>query len=585
MSEKKDQIEIHRTSELIADRTTKMGVTFVASALCVALATAVDALVAGAFIGTEALAAVAAAAPFLAINGILHCLLGFGIDKLMIQSVARGNRKEADRIFGTVLIAVLVVYLIVVIPAIIYGRGIISANLSDPEMVEPVYQYCWPRFAAMPLLEICLCIERAFRVDGRAKLFSARRIVASLLSILLDFFLVPNVANQVQGLAWAYVIGSLLGYTVSLSHFFSKKRTVTPDFSVICSLSEMWEYIKADIRMGSSATWDEVLATVLVYAQTNAVSLLGGTVGLAVWSVYKALRSIVESIGDGISASVSVHTSLLFGECDYDGVRYSAKKGTDLATWYCIAVSVLVLVFAGPIADLYKIAPDSRELCAQCLRIGCLAYPALAVMTVFTAYLPAIDRNGTADFLTVVQKGLPILAATIGHPSGMQGFVAYYVFAVLTAMIVLVIMYRRDGAWFVPKNNPETIDVYSIQLTPELINAVSSDIKTDLEERSCSKRFSLMAALVAEESLNYILKQNPDANIHADLKMDQHHDDIQFTIIDDGMAYNPISDMREGEYNRFDMMETTIIRGLTMDLIYDRVLDLNLLELYLQTES
>ena len=61
------------------------------------------------------MAAIAAAAPLLAIEQILHCLLGFGIDKLMIRSIGKGNRKEADRIFGAVLIAVLAVYLIVYI--------------------------------------------------------------------------------------------------------------------------------------------------------------------------------------------------------------------------------------------------------------------------------------------------------------------------------------------------------------------------------------------------------------------------------------------------------------------------------------
>lgn len=561
-----------------------MGRIYVGSALCAALATAVDSLVAGAFIGTEALAAVAAAAPFLAVDGILHCLLGFGIDKLMIQAVGRGEREKADRIFATILLAVFVSYCIVVIPGICFGRRIIAANLANPEMVEPVYQYCWPRFLAMPLLEVCLCIERAFRVDGRAKLFASRALVMSVLNIILDFILVFVMDNQVQALAWATVIAALLGYTIPLSHFFSKTRTVRPDFTVIRCLREMWDYIKADIRLGSSATWDEVLEMLLVYAQTAAVGAVGGTAGLAVWSVYKSFRSIAVSLSNGVSSSVSVHAGLLYGENDYDGVRYAAKQGSKLAQLYCIAVAVIVFALAGPIADLYKIAPESRQLCMQCLRIGCLAYPAIAVMTVFSLYLPSVDRSGLSSSLLIVQKGLPYLAAVFSRAAGLQGFITEYVLAIYAALMVLEITFRRDGSWFVPKENPETIDAYSIRLSPETISAVSSDIRGGLKAHAYPERLSTRAALVMEEALCYIMRQNPDAAVLADVKADRHEDDIQFTIIDEGTAYNPFTGFEEAGDEPFGELENILLMGLTVSQKYDRMLDLNHLVLFVATE-
>ena len=96
MNKKKKEKEggVQRNSSLIRGRTSKMAWTYIGSALCVAAVTAFDSLIAGISIGSDALAAIAAAAPLLAIAQILHCLLGFGIDKLMIQAIGRGKRKE-----------------------------------------------------------------------------------------------------------------------------------------------------------------------------------------------------------------------------------------------------------------------------------------------------------------------------------------------------------------------------------------------------------------------------------------------------------------------------------------------------------
>ena len=115
MSEAKDSQDegVSRRPTLIAFATKKMAVTYLVSTLCAAAVTIVNSLVAGVSIGPDALAAMAAAAPILSVDQIMHCLLGFGIDKLMVQAIGEGDRKRADRIFGAVLVAVFVVYVVV----------------------------------------------------------------------------------------------------------------------------------------------------------------------------------------------------------------------------------------------------------------------------------------------------------------------------------------------------------------------------------------------------------------------------------------------------------------------------------------
>ena len=163
-SKKNDRLV--RNSVLIADRTKKMALTYIGSTLCAQAVILVDSLVAGISIGPEALAAIAAAGPLLAIEQILHCILGFGIDKLMIQEIGKGNRKEANRIFGAILITVALVYMSVYIPLLIFERPLIQFIMGDQPLVDLVIRYTQPLFITAPIFEVFLCIERAFALTG-----------------------------------------------------------------------------------------------------------------------------------------------------------------------------------------------------------------------------------------------------------------------------------------------------------------------------------------------------------------------------------------------------------------------------------
>ncbi len=558
-----------------------MALPYISSTLCVAAVTAIDSLIAGISIGTDALAAIAAAGPLLAVAQILHCLLGFGIDKLMIRAIGKGRRKEADRIFGTVILAVFAVYLVVFLPMLLFERQLLGLFLHDPALIDAVIRYSRPLLAAAPVFEVFLCIERAFRIDGRAKLLALRSVNPNVGNILLDFLLVSVLKLGLSGLAWASVISTLLGYSASLSHFFSKKRTVTPDFSVILSFREMRAYLKEDVRIGSSATADELMESIALTVQTGAIAAVCGADGLAIWAIYKTIRRIVISLSNGVSASVSVHAGLLYGQRDYDGVRFSAQAGTKQALRICLIVVAIVLAFAGPIASAFHVAAGLHELCAQCLRIGCIAFPAIVFLTVITAYLPAVNRIALTHLFVLIQKLLPIIAGIIGYRMGLRGIFAGYVIACSAAALILLALMKRDRFWFVPERDPEMMFDYSLRLTPDQIVAAKADADEKLLDCVYPADFCAKVSLVMEDSMNYIARQNPDTEVSADIRLKRYEDGVQVTVVDDGVAYSPLSKLAEAGWDRPGSLEAMIVLGLTANANYDRVLDLNHLSLYL----
>lgn len=575
------EVGVFRKPELIAGATKKMAVTYIVGTVCAALVTIVDSLIAGISIGQEALAAIAAAGPLLCFDQILHCLLGFGIDKLMIQAIGEGDHKKANRIFGAILIAVTVIYVCVFGALIVFERPLLMAITKDPKLVDMIVLYTVPLFVFSPFSEVFLCIERAFRIDGRARLFSKRGIVTNVANIAFDLLMVSVFNLGIAGLAWASVISTTIGYTITFSHFFSKKRTVSPDFSVISSPHELLDYVRQSMRLGGSATLDEILDSVSLSVQTAATGAIAGADGLAIWAVYKSIRGVMISEGNGISASVSVHAGLLFGQRDYDGVRYSIRSGIMLAVTVCVSAALVVFVLARPIANAYGIDPEIQQLCAECLRIGCLAFPAVVFLNVVTVYLSSLDKPRIAGRLVLLEHGLVVIATGIGVSLGLHAVFVAYVLAVWATWLVAAVILVRDGSWLVPKHNPQRIVGYSILLGPNQIDAVGDDIKSQLHNKSYPTPFCSMVSLVIQESLSYVAGHNPGEEIDADVEIKQQDDGVQIMITDAGVAYNPLVETTTRDYSKVGELEKVIFLGFSEEVGYDRVLDLNRMSLYL----
>ena len=572
---------VSRRPTLIAFATKKMAVTYLVSSMCAAAVTIIDSLVAGVSIGPDALAAMAAVAPLLSVDQILHCLLGFGIDKLMVQAIGEGDRKRSNRIFGAVLVAVFVVYVVVFGVLLIAERWLLQSIVGDGNLADNMVDYTVPLFISAPFFESFLCIERAFRIDGRARLFSKRGIVTNVANIIFAILMVSVLGLGISGLAWASVISTLVGYTITLSHFFSKKRTVSPDFSVIHAPKEFAHYIRQDISLGRSATLDEVTDGVSLAIQTAVVGVVGGEAGLAIWAVYRSLRGVVLAASNGVSASVSVHAGLLFGQHDYEGVRYSVREGVQIALMSGLGMTLIVLFLAKPIATVYDIAPESVEVCARCLRIGCMAFPPVAFMIILTVFLPSVDRTKLSSRLVLLQYVLTLASAGVGYLTGLEGLFLAYVIAMWISALVFVFLLARDRFWFVPSSNPDQIASYSVVLEPRQIESVRADVNKRLDDAGYPATFCSRVALVVEDGMSFIMQNNPGRAIDADVELIQHDEKILILMTDGGLLCNSLDDVAKLELDEPGNLEALVVMGFSSEIGYDRILDLNRMSLTL----
>ncbi|MGN0039384.1 MAG: hypothetical protein ACI36Y_09700 [Coriobacteriales bacterium] len=115
----------------------------------------------------------------------------------------------------------------------------------------------------------------------------------------------------IEGLAYATMLSTLIGYAVTLSHGLSKKCTIRPDFSVWRRPREALGYIREEIVIGGSSAIVMGLYGLLVSVICKLIGAAGGTIGLAAWGVYQSIVKFFNAFSNGAGRGVSLLTGLL----------------------------------------------------------------------------------------------------------------------------------------------------------------------------------------------------------------------------------------------------------------------------------
>ena len=578
--------DISRTDTLIGKRYQKLVAPQIASSLVKSLMVFMDSLLAGQFIGMTALAAIALTAPILAIDEMLHCLLGAGLSLQVSQAVGQENRAKANRIVAATLGAVLLVYVLIFLPVLILIRHILGFFSTDGTLVTMACAYMIPILITMPLFEIMLCLEKAYLIDGHEKLFATRPMLTGTLNVLLDIVFTAVLHAGIVGLAFASIISTLAGYAITLSHGFHRDCTIHPDFYVLLTPLECLGYVRENLLRGGTYAIDEGSRGLIEMLICKLLSSQGGVTALAAWGIFTQIQSIADAIGNGINNEASLLGGLLYSEGDSHGCRTVFSKSRRYNHISSIFLMVLILLFAPQISQLMNIETDALTECSRLLCLACPALAAEAVLMYRVMVATVLQQYNFSYRASITEKLLILLGVSLGALFHAEGIFVGYAAAELIALLLL------DGKAKIGGKTEKSCDSqlsvfgenelkdYSLFLVPEEIVRASIDLEAYIRDRGYPQIISRRLALFVEESCQLVCAKNPGRAVQADIRFCICEEKLVLTIMDDGMPYN--LSRRETQGSDPDDLEHLILVRLANRVSYDRILSLNHLVVELQ---
>ena len=277
---------------------------------------------------------------------------------------------------------------------------------------------------------------------------------ANLVNLGVDLVLVPGrLGLQPMGAlggAWAtFIARTFLGVVLLI---YIARMPQARGWGVFVRAPKDLKAEVAQRRVGYAAGASNAFE-VTAFASLNLFAGWLGGFAVAAWSITINVAAIIFMAPLGLGAASAVLVGRAYGARDPDGIRRAGEVSFAVTSAFGIAVSLLVLPFAAPIAGLYTVEPTTRALAAAEIALACLFYWPDALQSVAAQCLRARGDVlvPTATHLTAYIGVMMPLAWVLAIPAhhGLNGMMEATIIATyLVAALLLVrfwVLARRDA--------------------------------------------------------------------------------------------------------------------------------------------
>jgi putative MATE family efflux protein len=403
----------------------------------------VDAIFVGRGVGTLGIGALAICFPVQLINLAIGQLIGMGAASIISRALGAGDEARAHRAFGNALMLVIILAVILTASALIFLDQLLKVFGATKEILPYARDYLsiilWGtafRFYAMSQNNI-------IRSEGRAKVAMTVMIIGAGVNIVLDPIFIFGLGMGMRGAALATVLAQACT-TTFIIHYFSSGRS-----SISMTLRDLLPsppVIREMLAVGMSSFGRMVAGSAVVVILNRTLGHYGGNLAIATYGVLNRLLHFAFMPMMGFAQALQPVAGFNYGARRFDMARLSLRVSSVRSTVFATGAFVLMVVFAGPMVQLFTRDPELIALSVPALRIVAIAFPVVGLQVMGATMFLALGRAGPALFLSLSRQIIFLIPLVLLLPlaMGLTGvFVAFPVADVL-ATAVTVVMLRRE---------------------------------------------------------------------------------------------------------------------------------------------
>lgn len=376
---------------------------------------AVDSIIAGRFIGKDALAAAGMAAPVmnLVILGISGVCIGAGV--LMSEFFGAGKYEKLKREMSTMTLFGLCFSLTVVVIGILCTPMLLKALNVPEELLEMTIVYLRIIFLGAPFTYFYNALSSALKSVGDSKTPLKFLMFSSILNGVLDLIFIGILGFGIICSATTTVIAEVVSAGLSIWYVYKKIPLLQLRKGEFCMDREL---LKQTLQYGSVTALQQScqpIGKILIQGSVN-------TLGVNAIAAFNAVNRIdafaclpEQSISHGITTFIAQNR----GAQKYDRLREGFHTGLKLEFLYWICICSVVLLIRKPLVGLFVAGEGAREI----VSLGCQYLGTMAFFYIFPGF-----TNGFQGFYrgmgmmkmtllgTFIQTSLRVIATLILVP-------------------------------------------------------------------------------------------------------------------------------------------------------------------------
>lgn len=319
---------------------------------------AIDSMIAGRFIGKEALAAEGIAAPVmnLAILAITGLCIGTGV--LMSEAFGAKDREKLRRTLATTLLFGISLCCAATVAGILLAPLLLHM-LEVPAEIYPItVLYLRITFLGMPFTFFYNALSSALKSVGDSKTPLKFLAFSAALNGLLDLVFLGLLGFGVACSAATTVFAEAVSALLSGAYFLRKTPELWPEAS-------HWQIdprlLRQIGRYGAPTALQQAVQPVGKLLIQGAVNTLGVTT-IAAFNAVTRVDDFAFTPQQSISAAISTYIAQNRGAGQPERVRPGFRAGLRLEALYWMLVAVIVLLLRTPLVSLFVTGENASEV-------------------------------------------------------------------------------------------------------------------------------------------------------------------------------------------------------------------------------
>ena len=357
----------------------------------------VDTAIVGRYLGAEKLAAVGATGSvnFLVIGLCLGLCSGFAIP--IAQAFGAKDEAEVRRSVWHAVVLSAGMSLVFGAAATLGCKPMLRLMNTPEEIINDSASYIGIIFAAIPCCVLYNMASGIMRSLGDSRTPVIFLIVASLINIVLDLFLIIVCHMDVAGAAVATAVSQLVsgvGCVMVMVRRFPILRLRREDRQLSMEKAKQMMGIGLPMGLQFSIT---AIGSVVVQWSVNGL----GVNAVAAVSAAAKLSMFFACVFDALASTMATFAGQNVGARRLDRVGQGLRAAAILGTGYCLAALGVVLLFVKPMLSLFvdsSAAPEVMEMGAYYLKINAAFYIPLLFVNIVRLCIQGMGFTRVAMF-------------------------------------------------------------------------------------------------------------------------------------------------------------------------------------------
>ena len=402
------------------------------------VASVIDGMITGRFLGANQMAAYGLVKPFFSITGMLSAVLSSGAMTVASKYLGKGDTRKTQQLFSLTCFLGITISTVMAVAGILFAGPFAKLLGANEALLADVRSYLIGLLIGVPAIVMGNVLTVFLQLEGKYKNVTGSVIATVVVDLIGDLIAVTFFKNGMLGVGLATSASYYASVLVLLISF--KKSSGSLRF-IFRNLD--WSFEGELFTRGMPKAVRRFCNVIRPWLVNRMILIVGGNLAMAAFSVQNSSAELFELLGTCCGDAVVMMCGIFFGEENEDDLKRTITIAFRYVLFGVIPIAALCFFGARLVAAFYLGGQtDAVDITTDCMRLYALKLPLLAFNEIYLNYFQAIGDVKRSHILSVLHRLVYIVASVyvLGALFGITGIWAAFPVSELLLTLTILAM-------------------------------------------------------------------------------------------------------------------------------------------------